>query len=1824
MPEFDLESSVATNVTEFDADEKAHAGLVETRTQARPGVLGGLVGSLALSVPDFVDQTASSLIPGIDRGDVNSSVLGLFGSPGLNQFAAEQRGATEILSGIEAMFAANAITNRITKPGGFVMSGLRSMPGLRSVIALNQSYDKALKAATVGLREVATRGEMSANALAGVLSYRSLGVSTTVNLGRAQTGVRALGAAKGIREAAVFEGVFTGLANQNSVFFSDDFSENLAFATVGIGVGGVLGRLQGNWALRKIKNSEAMNAERRGAFDRKGFEAARRLEIDSELVKDKKFLGFDNGLLFDTATSRALHAADLRLATDTTERGIRLGANRNDAATNLQKLLFQDLNKGTQDGLHSVGGTSFNDSHQAFKAVKEGLEREPTLLYGASEVGIANPEQGIRVTDAMRKAAIVTKIDGLNDLIKNNGRKKLLPDGTESIIPLMPKERDEIINAVQNLRYDNSKQGLVQLFPGELAPIEFASIIDNLPFRKVRTEKSAGKSVYYAEKMAEGDSAIGIGDDLSIYTPDNIPIEKMNMHDTIHMYRVGRHAADRIAAGNTVVNLGDKPNWFQLDMAERILQKSGRSDLVTFPQGMTREQAMVESFAQKVDAIRGSGAKQDPALRFGGGYDKMRPPSNDVAAFAARVKFNMPQFTPAQAGLFMTHENPVEMLMYGFKNGDEVRKMGYTGLKAEVEAAAKIQGLTDDFARGFQEMTGRSFDFMMTRDGEELVPLMIYKRPMAQDDWARDALDYSIANRKAFQRSLLVGQTSDPFNKALVEGLFNDPNYRQALKVGELSDNQHTGIIPGTGNLAPQSFFGSLTNAVSTREWRDRDILTMSSASRFRDAQDRLTRGIMAQVISDTMGDVLTRVAAPRAGESRVMLNHFFSQRQGWTLAEEIVEGKRMDKAKIQEVALPNGKTGYQFILADNPNNAARFKAQFGEEMAKNQPLVNAQGVPIVVDELGLEALTRFEGLTEYRRKAQNTLLRAQGMSQIERQYFWAPSQQTYGKFIAMTFDATGKVVPGWGIVANTAAELAAREAELSKRAGFQNGWTVRRKDSVTQFMDLWDKAQMDWHDASLTMVQSGKVNKGLTAGQDIDLHAWERANAMMVDGFIDHGRDVLRFMTKDAVDAARIRAEIGRGEEAVGRGDRQLKHGGIFDRYVQNITGTPASSDRNGMIAPIFKAIEDRVDAFLVDRTPSSAKVYGALQDKFKMVPWAKSDTNQKLFDKLVRDLGPYMPFKNVSQLVESQTGHALPKEMKEISAKISWFEATSKLRWLESVHGIMNVGSLIHNLPAITKTLQRGVGETAEQHGKRVGHVATIFGDNYKVAVPNPAKLMYLAMKDARATHMDEFTRKATERGYMNQEVAELERQFSAIKTPGALRGFFFGNPHADASTLAGKIAKRGGLDHYLGYISDKSEDYTRRMAMYYGRRLADLQGITKVDDQIVYAHDVANKVIANYDPRNRPEIFQGALGAPIGLFQSYVVNYYQRLFRMFETKDTKALATQALWQGAVFGIHSFGPFWSAANSMFFDRGESQADLTDSFENRLGTQDADILSYGLLANMPKLFNLLPGVEGIEGANIYTRGDTNVRLPVVNLPIADSIGKMWGGVNQLVDAFTETNAELTSQQVAEIMSNSIGNRPLAGMIEVFGADGYDTDPNGQVVSRAENFLSMDTAYRLIGVKSMAQQKDVEAFYQNKEATEAQAAKQTALRLATRANIRSGNFDALPDLFVEYVENGGRKEYFTRWYKDAMESALETRSERQLDKLMKNGSKMAQINRLIDAGVTANDEAGIGDEDYGQAAAIKQQTKDRVEQMFSGEDPTQEDPESGNAIDFGL
>src|SRR3546814_882561 len=122
---------------------------------------------------------------------------------------------------------------------------------------------------------------------------------------------------------------------------------------------------------------------------------------------------------------------------------------------------------------------------------------------------------------------------------------------TDTLFPyttLFRSQRLSLENEMRKLWYDRSKQGFVQLIPGELAPMEFGRIVDGIVDKGIKADTKAGKTIWEVERLPE-EPVLGIGDDLAIYTPKNTPVSHLSMHDAIQYYRLARHVTDRLAKG---------------------------------------------------------------------------------------------------------------------------------------------------------------------------------------------------------------------------------------------------------------------------------------------------------------------------------------------------------------------------------------------------------------------------------------------------------------------------------------------------------------------------------------------------------------------------------------------------------------------------------------------------------------------------------------------------------------------------------------------------------------------------------------------------------------------------------------------------------------------------------------------------------------------------------------------------------------------------------------------------------------------------------------------------------------------------------------------------------------------------------------------------------------------------------------------------------------------------------------------------------------------------------------------------------------------------
>lgn len=1774
------------------------------------------------SISDFADTTLSSV--GLtDRQQVNQTFLNAIGIPGVTSWYNENKGAMEVGSGLLGVVVADQVAKRVLAPGSMAMQAIRATPYARRIATLDKQYEQAMRLATLTQRETAVRGAMGVERfIGGEMNLARLGApALTVTPGRVTQNLFRAAAARGLARNVTTELVMAGTLNTNSFLYADDLAHNVAWSAAGLALGLGIDSAVTGYTLRRLANSEQIRQLNRKAYDPSGFETQRlhAYSVADEVMRaagvDPKDLGFmfkGSGGLTDAMTSQAIQVQELRKARGTTERAQTLFRNREEVANPMETILFENLNKVTVRGLRGVADSGFSTRLEGLGApIKESLDRQPTFLMGIEEIGTVPAGMTREATARLREKNLTHRLNAVQELLVANGRivkKKSTLKGrkifVDEFVELTDEERLALQDEARELTFMKSQVPVTMLTPGEWVPLSWGKIADE--WEPVLPTMEGGLGVdglafWTINRGKDNSTRLAIGSNGDVILPRGLKrIEALEPAEMLDLYAAGRAMAKHHIKTQTVFNVPKNANWFVLDVAEQIIKNSGDPSLVKYTDNLTRHQAMVESFAQKVDIL-----KRKQMARTMAKADMF----DEEEIFKFRTLFNLPRLTSAQAARLGTSESPLDILLAAFNTSKtaDIRKMPYHDILKEFNDANKIVGMTDETVDSLESLQGDSFNLLMDRDGNPIKSIIAYQRPLSPVDFTRDDLLVRHVMRESYLRETLLGGAADDINRELVSLITANPAFSEARKIMELADDQHRSGIPGFRRAAPQSTMGAALNSITSRERRDIDSTVMRAASQVQETKTRAIQYLAKKIFDEHMADSITKINQAPNARSLMLLNQFISFRPGWEV---------MPKPK--EITLPSGEKAYSFVLDHNSRlNQDRFQETFGRALEKGDELLNPDGGVIALDELAMSTLARMQGVHEKTLGMKNTLLKSQNMPTIRSQPWYVPPPDTRNKYVGFTFNQRNEVVPGMTVIADSPEQLEELASELINSKQWKQGYAFRSRQSVEEFMSLWDKAQMDFLAPNTTAIQPNKKNFGRTGGNKLNTQAFNEALITMRDSIMRHGDDVIDILYDPVIKAARARAKEARIETAVGS-RAATQHSSIYDRFLQNLTGRSSLSAKDSFFGAPYAWLEQRINGFLASKpimdagantkqaALHAAKTYEALTDFIRAAKPGQSIHGER-FDKFAKELGQYMPFKSAAEMLERETKSRTPAEVAAISAKLSWFEAASRLRYFESMHAMVNLSSMVANMPSVIRALQPKIGETIQEAGRRNGMLAMTLNVPGKgdINIPNVMGLIHDSYKDAWRKVPDEFTKKAIRLGYMDQEVAEFQRQWGAIDSKAGWRGFMFGDEGRTGNRLRDKVARSGGLDKWLGILSDKSEAFTRQWGMYAGRRVAKAIGIDDVDAQLNFAHELTNKLIANYDPRNRAEVFQGALGAPIGLFQSYVVNFYQRMFRYVETKDARALATQYATQAAIFGTSSV-PGWDTLNWAFFDHDQGKGqDPVESMHARFGKDLGDLLMHGTLSNLPKIINVLPGEQGVDGMSLYTRGDAQFRMPLIpapeflggdgtwNLPVFDTVSRIWNGLGQAASAFMDNTEGVGMNQIAEIMSNVLTNRPLAGMLETFGANGYDTSWDGQVVSESKNLI--DAAYRGLGVRSMTQQKEIEMFYQNKRAQEEQAARQDIVRREVRTAIRNGDFEKVPTIFATYVEHGGDPRYYSRFVKESFEAATKTRGERQLEQALNdpNNRSNAIIGRLLDAGIDVDEDENQTD-DYGREEQISQ------------------------------
>jgi len=790
----------------------------------------------------------------------------------------------------------------------------------------------------------------------------------------------------------------------------------------------------------------------------------------------------------------------------------------------------------------------------------------------------------------------------------------------------------------------------------------------------------------------------------------------------------------------------------------------------------------------------------------------------------------------------------------------------------------------------------------------------------------------------------------------------------------------------------------------------------------------------------------------------------------------------------------------------------------------------------------------------------QNTVFESMGMSPISSTPWHIPPKDFSSKHIAYIMNPAeegGNSIKHM-VAGKTASDLK-RQLDSEEIAEFlQNnpGTIIRRDDEVKSFFTARNKHFFAPVNVGDVIYSRGKAAKG-SSQEPVTTSArvlLDDAISSLIDQTNRISRDTVSLMYEPQLNYARRM-------HAVHGNDRNSKFD-IFQKYQNAVHGGQVI-ERNDTLGAAYRAVETVYDDVLnkIWDATNQRGIKGQLEIKGKQaiakMTFGKIDPLQKEVDRLKADLGQYAPFETVQEFLASNFNVRPPKTMVDNMATLNKITANLALRWADVSHAILNMSGVISTAPAVIASLQRSAGESLQAYQSRTAAWNVTFpskkGMDYSFF--DSTKAMVSAAHFAKTPEGLKVLSEASKRGFIRQEVAEIHR---TLNDPLATGGNW------------DKFAKK--VDTGLGYLADKSEDWARGWSHLMAYRLMKAQGVTDENTLHTFAHRFSNEVIGDYRSGNRPQVFQGAVGMPLGLFQTYMWNYYQRLFSYIENRNTRAIGTQLAMQASIFGgvtlpgYAAFSALWEGA----YDGKDTPASMLQA---NYGKNTADMLMYGTISNLPKLF-------ASDGIAFYTRGDVSPRVGALAGDLTQTaVGGLYssvvGTVGGILDQVLSGGRGLDARQTTETVAAFSISRPLRSLIEL--ASGHSLDTRGNVLSN-EVHSGIGIAARMLSSRTLGESKAREVEYAIRATDASQAAKRARTREALKSAIRGDNVneEVLLGTMKDYLMQGGAPSSIPSFLNQAAAQAVTPRAQLKLQQLM-NSEKfdaVSDIMKFYGAGVS--------------------------------------------------
>jgi len=388
-------------------------------------------------------------------------------------------------------------------------------------------------------------------------------------------------------------------------------------------------------------------------------------------------------------------------------------------------------------------------------------------------------------------------------------------------------------------------------------------------------------------------------------------------------------------------------------------------------------------------------------------------------------------------------------------------------------------------------------------------------------------------------------------------------------------------------------------------------------------------------------------------------------------------------------------------------------------------------------------------------------------------------------------------------------------------------------------------------------------------------------------------------------------------------------------------------------------------------------------------------------------------------------------------------------------------------------------------------------------------PMKIMYEGARKAfhpeNRGMMDELDRL----GITNAEVSEVNDFLATQIAKPKLTAIIEGNP----------------MFHFLQKPSEYSEMYTRKLAAGSAQVIYEAEhgvGSAMSGEGLAFINTFVKRTMGNYTTAQRPAMFQGNLGAAVGLFQTFTWTMGQSIFRGLEAGNRMSTGALLATQGSVFGLRSLPGYDLVNHYMGASYGENNGvDITTHiYEGAGNNRQAEMLLYGA----PSTF---------LNTALWTRGVLSPRSPInfndfhLEAAVAATapIKTLYDMMDNVI-TLSSNGASLPSSVMSALQLQTL-SRPTARMADMF--VGHSIDQRGGTVDPNAGFkLNLATFARAMGSRSLQEGVVRDASYQQSYYNSANYAAKREVMRGLRAGGNKG------DAFREYQNLGGSAKGFNK------------------------------------------------------------------------------------------